>query len=108
MEDVGLYRNPYALPIGYRVKEAMEESGYGANVMKNQEQLFSRILGHPPSARIFFFHFIHRALHGLIVLYIGRYALLMIFELCLHFLIKLTKCTHSNDHVRRPDVRTAV
>lgn len=45
MEDVGLYRNPYALPIGYRVKEAMEESGYGANVMKNQEQLFSRILG---------------------------------------------------------------
>lgn len=47
MEDVSLYRNPYALPIGYRAKEAVEESGYGINVMENQEQFFSRILGRP-------------------------------------------------------------
>ena len=45
MEGVSLYRNPCALPIGYRAREAAEESSYGANVMTNQEQFFSRILG---------------------------------------------------------------
>ncbi len=44
LDGVNLYQNPYALPLGYEIKD-MSECIYGDNAMENHEILLEKILG---------------------------------------------------------------
>lgn len=44
MDGVNLYRNPYALPLGYEIKD-LSECMYGDNVMENHEIFFEKLIG---------------------------------------------------------------
>lgn len=45
MEGVNLYKNPYALPIGFKVDENLGGCEYGENALANHELLLSNITG---------------------------------------------------------------
>lgn len=45
MDSIGIYENPYALPLAYGVADAAGEIEFGMNALENQELLYEAILG---------------------------------------------------------------
>lgn len=45
MDNIGIYENPYALPLAYGIADAAGEIEFGMNALENQELLYEAILG---------------------------------------------------------------